>query len=230
MDQLIEGHMRFRREVFPSQREHFARLARQQQPQAMFITCADSRIVPEMITQTRPGDLFVCRNAGNIVPPYTQITEGVSAAIEYGVLALQMRDIIVCGHSDCGAVKGILHSAATASMPTVRSWLRHADVARHVVEEICETASEQDSLDALTCENVIAQLDHLRTHPSVAAKLASKQLRIHGWIYCIETGSILTYEPAERSFVPLEHCSVARARPFSALHRIAGKCAGDGVA
>jgi carbonic anhydrase len=230
MDRLIEGHMRFRHEVFPSQREHFAQLARQQQPQAMFITCADSRIVPEMITQTRPGDLFVCRNAGNIVPPYAQINEGVSAAIEYGVLALQVRDIIVCGHFDCGAIKGILHSTATAGMPTVSSWLRHADVARHVVEEICDTASEQEYSDALTCENVIAQLAHLRTHPSVAAKLASRQLRIHGWIYRIETGSILIYEPAERSFAPLEHHSVARAQSFPALRRVAGMPAGDGVA
>jgi carbonic anhydrase len=230
MDHLIEGHIRFRREVFPSQRGHFARLARQQQPRAMFITCADSRIDPQMITQTRPGDLFVCRNAGNIVPPYTQINEGVSAAIEYGMLALQVRDIIICGHSDCGAVKGILRSTATANMPSVRSWLRHADVAHRVVEETCQTKSEQECLDALTSENVIAQLDHLRTHPSVAAKLATQQLKIHGWIYRIETGSILTYEPAERNFVPLEHHSAAQARSFPALRRVASTAANETVA
>jgi carbonic anhydrase len=230
MDQLIEGHMRFRREVFPSQRALFARLARQQQPRVMFITCADSRIVPEMIMQTRPGDLFVYRNAGNIVPPYSQIDDGVSAAIEYGVLALQVHDIIVCGHSDCGAVKGILHSAATANMPSVRSWLRHANVARRVVEEACQTATEQQWLDALTRENLIAQLDHLRTHPSVAAKLASQKLRIHGWIFRIETGSILTYDPAEGSFLPLEHYGAAQARSVPALRRGAGTAADETVA
>ena len=140
MERLIDGYARFRQHEFPKHQEMFEKLASGQQPQALFITCADSRVVPEFITQTGPGDLFVCRNAGNIVPPYGQINGGVSAAIEYAVLALGVRDIIVCGHTDCGAMKGMMHPECLDAMPTVRSWLRHADVARHVVEENCRHA------------------------------------------------------------------------------------------
>ncbi|MNS95861.1 Carbonic anhydrase 1 [compost metagenome] len=169
----------------------------------MFITCADSRIVPELITQSSPGDLFVTRNVGNVVPPYGQMNGGVSTAIEYAVLALGVHHIIVCGHSDCGAMRAVLNPQSLEKMPTVKAWLRHAEVARTVVEDNCSCGSEHESMQVLTKENVIAQLHHLRTHPSVASRLAAGQLFIHGWIYDIETSQIEAYDAASDSFLPL---------------------------
>ncbi|MGE1076266.1 carbonic anhydrase, partial [Pseudomonas fragariae (ex Marin et al. 2024)] len=156
----------------PQKEELFKKLATAQSPRAMFITCADSRIVPELITQSSPGDLFVTRNVGNVVPPYGQMNGGVSTAIEYAVLALGVQHIIVCGHSDCGAMRAVLNPASLEKMPTVRAWLRHAEVAKSMVEDNCDCANEGESMKVLTEENVIAQLQHLRTHPSVASRMA----------------------------------------------------------
>jgi carbonic anhydrase len=200
---LVAGFRRFRTEVYPEQQALFTRLAKAQQPRAMFITCADSRIVPELITQSSPGDLFVTRNVGNVVPPYGQMNGGVSSAIEYAVLALNVRHIIVCGHSDCGAMKAVLDPDGLQRMPTVRAWLRHCEVARSLVEANCNCAAG-DALGVLTEENVVAQLDHLRTHPSVASRLAGGQLSIHGWVYCIETSEILAYDASLGRFAPLD--------------------------
>ncbi|TLX59100.1 carbonic anhydrase [Stutzerimonas nosocomialis] len=203
LSQVVEGFRRFRREVFPEQQALFRRLANAQRPRAMFITCADSRIVPELITQSAPGDLFVTRNVGNVVPPYGQMNGGVSTAIEYAVMALGVQHIIVCGHSDCGAMKAVLDPQTLERMPTVKAWLRHSEVARTVVEQNC-ACSGHAGLGVLTEENVVAQLDHLRTHPSVAARLASGQLFIHGWVYDIESCDIRAYDARRGVFLPLD--------------------------
>ena len=200
---IVEGFMHFHHEVFPQQKDLFKKLATAQRPRAMFIACADSRIVPELITQSAPGDLFVTRNVGNVVPPYGQMNGGVSTAIEYANLVLGVQHIIVCGHSDCGAMRGVLNPDSLAAMPTVKAWLRHAEVARTMVQENCTCASETDSMQRLTEENVIAQLHHLRTHPSVASRLANGQLFIHGWIYNIETSEINAYDAELAAFRPL---------------------------
>lgn len=131
---IVEGLQRFRDEVFPQQEELFKKLAHEQKPRAMFITCADSRIVPELITQSSPGDLFVTRNVGNVVPPYGQMNGGVSTAIEFAVMALGVHHIIICGHSDCGAMKAVMDPQTLERMPTVKAWLRHAEVAKVVVQ------------------------------------------------------------------------------------------------
>jgi len=196
LDAIVGGVKRFREEIYPQQRELFKKLAHEQTPRAMFITCADSRIIPELITQSSPGDLFVTRNVGNVVPPYGQMLGGVSTAIEFAVMALGVQHIIICGHSDCGAMKAVLNPVTLESMPTVKAWLRHSEVAKTVVAQNCVCANEH-TLGILTEENVVAQLDHLRTHPSVAARLASGQLFIHGWVYDIETSAIRAYD-AER--------------------------------
>ena len=196
---IVEGFQRFRDQVYPEQEELFKRLAHEQKPRAMFITCADSRIVPELITQSSPGDLFVTRNVGNVVPPYGQMNGGVSTAIEFAVVALGVHHIIICGHSDCGAMKAVLNPEQLERMPTVKAWLRHAEVARTVVAENCGCANHE-TLGVLTEENVVAQLDHLRTHPSVAARLASGQLFIHGWVYDIETAAIRAYDAESGRF------------------------------
>ncbi|WP_149286431.1 carbonic anhydrase [Halomonas binhaiensis] len=212
LQDIIQGFQNFHQNVYPQQQTLFKRLAKAQQPHVMVITCADSRIALELITQSAPGTLFVTRNVGNVVPPYGQMNGGVSTAIEYAVLSLGVKHIIICGHSDCGAMKAVLNPASLDGMPTVRAWLRHAEVARSVVETNCGCAGH-DTLGVLTEENVVAQLDHLRTHPSVAARLASGQLNIHGWVYDIESCTIRAYDAAKRRFLPLDGNDVPSATP-----------------
>lgn len=221
MNRLIDGHVRFKRDIFPDRQEAFLRLARAQSPQAMIITCADSRIVPELILQADPGDLFVYRNAGNLVPPYAGLAnDGASAAIEYAVVALGVQHIVILGHSDCGAMKATLRCEDPEEMPTVRAWLRHADVARDVVARRDSQLPASDKLDALVHQNVISQLYHLRTHPSVASRLATSQLGLHGWVYHIADGSIVAVDN-DGQYRPLENC--ARTRE---LEPTAPRCAG----
>lgn len=204
MRQLIAGYSRFRKEILPRRRPLFQQLAHGQKPCALLITCSDSRVVPDLITQSDPGDLFICRNAGNIVPPYGEMHGGVSATIEYAVLALGVENIIVCGHSDCGAMKGVMHPDKLRDMPTVQTWLRHADAARRVVEESYPPMDEATRLRALTEENVVSQLDHLRTHPSVAARLARGRLNLYGWVFDIYQAELRTFDAQQGCFVPLD--------------------------
>ena len=217
LQQIVEGFLHFHHEVFPQQKDLFKKLATAQRPRAMFIACADSRIVPELITQSAPGDLFVTRNVGNVVPPYGEMNGGVSTAIEYANLALGVQHIIVCGHSDCGAMRAVLNPQSLGKMPTVKAWLRHAEVAKSMVQDHCNCTTEADSMHVLTEENVIAQLQHLRTHPSVASRIANGQLFIHGWIYNIETSQIKAYDAEQGLFLPLDNaqaipCATPKAR------------------
>jgi carbonic anhydrase len=147
--------------------------------------------------------LFVTRNVGNVVPPYGQMNGGVSTAIEYAVLALGVQHIIICGHSDCGAMRAVLNPQSLEKMPTVKAWLRHAEVAKTMVQDNCDCANEHESMHVLTEENVIAQLQHLRTHPSVASRMANGHLFIHGWVYDIETSEIRAYDADQAAFLPL---------------------------
>jgi carbonic anhydrase len=206
MDNIVQGFSQFREQVFPQQKSIYQRLVHDgQQPKALVISCADSRVVPEQITQVGPGELFVCRNAGNIVPPIATVTGGVSAAIEYAVMALGVRDIVVCGHSDCGAMKGLLQPGALDRMPNVAAWLRHSHAAHTIVcEAYPDTLDDKQRHHALAMENVVVQLNNLRTHPSVAAGLATGQLTLHGWFFEIETGQLYAYDGQAAKFVPLE--------------------------
>ena len=208
MNELIGRVYSFEKSVFPARGELFAKLASEgQSPKALMISCADSRIVPEHILQAEPGDLFVCRNAGNIVPPFATMNGGVSSTVEYAVAALGVSDIIVCGHSDCGAMKAVLEPEKVAGLPAVSSWIRHGERARAVVMESAAEGSEQSLLDALTRENVLAQLDNLRTLPCVAAKLKARTLEIHGWMYDIENGAFSNWERTSESWRPLQEAT-----------------------
>ncbi len=205
VDKLFDGVREFRDNVFPERREQFEELAKGQNPRILFITCADSRVVPEMITQTEPGDLFVCRNIGNIVPAYGEMMGGVSAVVEYAVVALGVSDIVVCGHSNCGAMAGLIRGeAALDKMPTVRSWLRNAHAARSVVEVLYPELTGDAKIQALVEQNVLTQLQHLGTHPAVAAGVASGKVELHGWVYDIETGEIHLHDVARGEMVPFE--------------------------
>lgn len=203
MRDIINGFLRFQQDVFPSRKELFKTLATGQTPKALFISCSDSRMVPELVTQREPGDLFVIRNAGNIVPSFGPEPGGVSATVEYAVAQLKVSDIVICGHSDCGAMKALQNPAALKGKPSVEQWLKHADVARYVVAENRPTIQGEEGLRYLTEENVVGQLEHLRTLPAVAAAMANGSLRIHGWIYDIAKTEITAFDPAEGRFRPL---------------------------
>jgi carbonic anhydrase len=214
VERIIDGVLRFQREVYPNREALFHDLALGQSPSAMFIGCADSRIVPEMLTQQGPGSLFVVRNAGNIVPPSSTEPGGVTASIEYAVAVLGVPDIIVCGHSGCGAMSAILRGAEQLEkLPAVARWLHYADGARDAVARQHPHAGEEVQLNALVYENVLAQLDHLLTHPAVGNAVHNKQLRLHGWVYDIGSGSVKTYDARVRSFVPISEDTFAHATP-----------------
>jgi carbonic anhydrase len=171
------------------------------------ISCADSRIVPEQIMQAQPGDLFVCRNAGNMVPPFANMNGGVSSTVEYAVMALGVRDIIVCGHSDCGAMKALSNPVGLDKMPNVAAWLRHGAAAEHVVSTCKPHLENQERVRAVSLENVIAQIAHLRTHPSVAAAIARGEMALHGWFVDIHAGQVLGLDGDTGQFVPLREDS-----------------------
>ena len=213
-DRLLDGVREFQEHVYPERREEFEKLAEGQHPGTLFITCADSRVVPEMITQTDPGDLFVCRNIGNVVPSYGEMLGGVSAVVEYAVMALGVKNIVVCGHSDCGAMKALLrdNDPALAAMPTVRSWLRNAQAARSIVEATRGDLQDDEKLEALVEQNVLLQMQHLSTHPSVAAALATGTVTLHGWVYDIRNGEVRSYRAERSRFDSLIERGAARSR------------------
>jgi carbonic anhydrase len=204
MQKLISGIHRFRDTVFRPRFEFFNRLVDGQRPQALFITCSDSRMVPDLICQTDPGDLFVIRNAGNIVPPYSPAGPcGEAATIEYAVRGLGIRDIIVCGHSHCGAMRAVLNPDDVANMPRVRDWLGNAAAAAEIVCTCYHHLPAAARWGVMVQENVLVQVENLRTHPVVAAGLAAGELRLHAWVYKMETGEVFAYESASGQFVEL---------------------------
>jgi carbonic anhydrase len=202
LDELIEGHKRFHRDVFPGKREQFHLLAEMQDPQYLFITCSDSRVLPDLILQTGPGDLFITRNAGNVVPVSTD-EDGATATIEYAVEALKVKHAILCGHSDCGALKAALRPEVLKSMPKAGRWLGHVEEAFTHRQPLNPADGENAELVSLIKGNVIAQLANLHAQPSVARAFASGTLTIHGWYYDIMTGQIEQYDEEKRVFLPL---------------------------
>ncbi len=201
MKDLLKGFNKFHREVFESKQELFARLARGQEPQALFITCSDSRIDPTLLTQTEPGDLFILRNAGNLIPPYGAIVGGTTATIEFGVSVLKVKEIIVCGHTDCGAMKSLMQPESLQELPAVREWLRIAESTRQIMKDGYPALSGEELFTETIKENVLVQIEHLRTHPSVAKRLRRGDLKIHGWVYSIATGEVWVYDSEQRKFV-----------------------------
>lgn len=203
-DVLHEGVRRFHNEVFLQNRELYQVAAGQpQQPHALIITCADSRVDPEALTQSGPGDIFVARNIGNLVPAYGEMLGGVSAVIEYAVSALKVDQIVICGHSDCGAMKGLLHRKSVSEMPTVDRWLHNAEAALSIVKGKYPDAQPEEFLPHLIKENVLLQLNHLRTHPSVAGRVAQGTLSLYGWVYEIGEGTVMEYDPDRNDFLPV---------------------------
>ncbi|MCC7529494.1 MAG: carbonic anhydrase [Candidatus Melainabacteria bacterium] len=224
MQKLISGLHHFQTRVFQTHQELFERLAQGQNPEALFITCSDSRINPNLITQTNPGDLFILRNAGNIIPPHGAANGGEGATIEFAIAALGVKDIIVCGHSLCGAVKGLLHPELIEKLPSVISWLSHAEATRSIINENYGhlELTEEQRLSVAIQENVLVQLENLKTHPAVAARLARGELNLHGWTYKIETGEVFSYDSNTGQFAAIKEASGVSAidKPRLSLNRI----------
>ncbi|SEB98417.1 carbonic anhydrase [Streptomyces misionensis] len=193
MQDLAEGVARFQRDVYPAQAAHFQHLATTHRPSTLFISCSDARVIPELITQSEPGELFVIRTAGNLVPAYTPNADGIAASIEYAVAVLGVSDIVVCGHSACGAMTALADDHDLAALPAVAHWLRHAEASR--ARTACAEPVE-DKVSVLVRNNVIAQLANLATHPSVARALAAETLTLRGWVYDIPTGAVDQLDPA----------------------------------
>lgn len=200
-ERLINGARKFRQEVFPQRREVYEQVIEEgQEPDTLFITCADSRIDPELITQSGPGKIFVARNIGNIVPAYGETLGSISAVIEYAVSALEVDQVVICGHSDCGAMKGLIHPESLSKLPTVQRWLSNAQTALRVAEALGPKTDELAFLYRLIEQNVVQQMHQLRTHPSVAGRIAQGKLAVYGWLYDIASGTISAYNEVENRF------------------------------
>ena len=202
MQRLLEGHKKFLADVFPRRRDEFHLLAESQAPEVLFITCADSRIVPDLILGTGPGDLFISRSIGNVVPVSSEV-DGVTATIEYAVDVLKVKHVILCGHSDCGAMKAALNRHGLEKLPKANRWLRHVEAAfTHR-----QPANPEDGPHAELCSlirgNVVAQLLNLKAQPAVARAVVEGRLAVHGWYYDILSGRIERYDEDTKRFAPL---------------------------
>ena len=206
-NRIVAGVGRFQRDVFPGKADLFRQLGRGQSPKVLFLTCSDSRINPNLITQADPGELFICRNIGNVVPPHGTTDGSVATVMEYAIDVLGIEDVIICGHSGCGAIKSLLDPADDLLVPRVTEWLRFAAAAKRLatVAHPDLTPGSAGYLEAVTKLNVVAQLANLRTYPEVAAHLHAGTLRAHGWYYDIATGGVQTSDGRPGSaFVPLQ--------------------------
>jgi carbonic anhydrase len=208
MQKLIEGIHRFRNQYWSENRELFERLAEHgQSPEALFITCCDSRVDPVVITHGKPGDLFIVKNMGNFVPPYSENPlegTGVAAAVEYAVVHLHVRDIVVCGHSDCGAMKALYKDRAHyAGTPHIGEWLKYGDRTMRVVTANYPELSREERLEITSEENVLIQIENLRTYPVVREAAREGKLHVHAWYFDIGTGRVYSYSPVKEQYEPV---------------------------
>lgn len=211
MKDLIKGLREFQSSYVPQHQELLKELSQGQHPRVLFITCSDSRVQPELITQSDLGDLFVIRNAGNIVPPYGATNGGEGATIEYAIKSLDIQHIVICGHTTCGAMKGLLQvGELEAKMPLVYNWLKHTEATRELVEEHYSHLPKAEKLSTLVAENVLTQIDNLKTYPSVRSHLHRNEVQLHGWIYNIVDGTVLTYDRANHTFVTISNSPYER--------------------
>lgn len=205
LERLKAGIRRFQTGIYPDMAQMYQKaVSEPQEPHTFFIACADSRIDPELITQSKPGELFVLRNIGNLIPAYGEMMGGVSAVVEYAVSLLKVKHIVVCGHADCGAMKGLLAPDSVTTMPAVQNWLKNAAAAMGVAEALGEEHEDRPTLmRRVTEQNVLLQIQHLRTHPSVAAAMAREELTISGWVYEIGTAEVRIWDEGAKGFVPV---------------------------
>jgi len=206
MEKLIKGIIKFRKEVSQSQLEHFAQLALEQNPDTLFIACSDSRVVPNLFASTDPGDLFVVRNVGNIIPPATE--SGISsgdvsemAAVEFSIQHLNVKDIIVCGHSECGVMESLLANDSASSSQHLSQWIKHAYPSKNSLKQMRKKFSDDLSeVNVLSQINVLQQVEHLKTYPLISDKISKGQLDVHSWWFDIGTASVYSYNEDKEIF------------------------------
>ena len=202
MKKLIRGLDEFRKGYVSEHQELLEQLSHGQKPRVLFIACSDSRVDPNLITNTDIGELFIIRNAGNIIPPYGAANGGEGGTLEYAINALGIEQVIVCGHSHCGAMKGLLKlNKLQKDMPLVYDWLKHAEATRRLVKENYFDLTEEEYVETLVAENVLVQIDNLKTYPVIKAKMHQGKLKIYAWIYQIETGEVLAYDAQTHTYV-----------------------------
>ena len=206
MKKLIQGIVEFRKGLTKDKRELFAKLALGQTPDVLFIACSDSRVVPNLFASTDPGDLFVIRNIGNLIPPMNSEMEenSVPSAIEFSVLTLNVSDIIICGHSECGAMQALAHGVENQSCPHLRSWLKYAETSLKKVQSgyvIDPSLSEHNQISQV---NVLEQVEHILSYPSVRERLEKKQIRVHAWWFDIAQADVYCYEQSLQRFVLID--------------------------
>jgi len=203
VDRLYKGIYRFQRSYFKKEEEFFKRLSRDQNPEVLFITCADARVDPNLVTQSKPGDLFIVRNVGNIIPPHDSIRDknSVAAAIEFAVLELRVADIIICGHSNCGAMQTLFQEESDLEdMPHLRDWIRIALPVKEIMDKHYAHVSLDFRNRIAEKENILDQLRNIQTYPFVVKALEEGKLFLHGWYYDIGTGNIFSYNPVTDTF------------------------------
>jgi carbonic anhydrase len=202
MQKLADGIHEFQNNYFATHRTLFERLVvHGQRPETLFITCSDSRVDPNLITNSAPGELFIVRNVGNVVPK--GLPGGTAAAIEYAIEVLDVKQVVVCGHTHCGAMNAVLNPEQMDRLPFVRRWLEETTRVRGIVEERYGHLDAAARLTAAAEENVLVQLENLRAYPFVAERLASGRLQMSGWLFSIETGEVFGYEPEQGQFTPI---------------------------
>ncbi len=206
MERIYKGIHKFKKSFFRKNEKSYKRLSKGQNPDALFITCSDSRVDPCLVTQSKPGELFIVRNVGNIIPPYDAIKDknSVAAAIEFAVLVLKVKDIIVCGHSKCGAMRELGHEDGMHDMPHLKDWLKIALPVKEVVDRLYSDSAQKSKMPTILAkENVLAQLKNIQTYPFVADALNKGEIHLHGWYYNIGAGDIYAYNPETDVFEKL---------------------------
>ena len=203
MQKLVKGIHSFQRGFFANHRELFEQLeSAGQQPETLFITCSDSRVVPNLITDAAPGELFIVRNVGNVVPT-PDLPGGTAAAIQYAVEVLNVENVIICGHTQCGALKAILDPDSVAHLEYVRRWVKSTIGVKRLIDEKYSHLTGEQKLTAAIQENVLAQLEHLREYPFVASRMDAGKLQVNGWIFDVGKGEVFDYEPEYGEFLSL---------------------------
>jgi carbonic anhydrase len=200
---LINGIVDFRKNVRPTVKDTFALLALGQRPDTLFIACSDSRVVPNLFASTEPGDLFVIRNVGNLIPPYSETDArpgSEAAAIEFALATLPITEVIVCGHSECGAIGALSQGQSREDAPAFSCWLRHGEASLRQLQGGASLGNHLERHNQLSQLNVLEQLEHLKTYPVVRERLARGELRLHGWYFDIKEANVYEYEPSEARF------------------------------
>lgn len=212
MKKLVQGIIEFRKNLRPESRERFARLALGQSPDTLFIACSDSRVAANVFASTEPGDMFVVRNVGNLIPScgkngLSTADESEAAAIEFATMTLHVKDIVVCGHSDCGAMHALLAGREKVNAPNLRAWLRHGEPS---LTRLPEVSKDLSRVNQLSQQNVLQQIENLRSYPVVRERLAKHQLKLHAWWFELSTAMVYSYRESEGKFVVIDEAEAER--------------------